>query len=554
MIGSGLSLLSSPAQPDTLVNTLSLPCRVFLAALSGVLLCLPWLNPALYWTAWIGWVPLLFALENTRLPVAALLGWVTGVVCFAGASNWMVAFIVNLKGLSYPLSAALALIFWCYAGIAIGIACAGYRWLIRWLPGYQVVAFPVCVLSSMALYPLLFETHFAEAQAQFLSAIQGVALLGAQGLDAVMAVVSVLIFLLVRHRTVRCLWHPLNLSALVLMLAWFTYGVASLASWDNEIAHWESRAIGLVQPNDAVSLEIPTPAEGFSHEFPEEMLATRRLSEAGAEWVAWPEARYKGYFDKFSVREGYRERLQETGVSLIFHDVEKRWQDSEQVSFNSVVMLDEQGNLQNTYRKIQRMPFGEYLPDVFSLPGLDSLSTLFLGEFLRPLAAGTDHAYFQIGDMRVVPKVCFETAFPAFIADSIGTDGAGKILLFLSQDSWFGETTQPFQHGAMSIIRGVENRVPMIHLINNGPSLATTPHGRVIGATDAFSRAEVLVSMPFSKVSGGSFFSRYPWLSTWMTFLIVGILFSLSLLRLCRYRMRLLQTTSPAVNPDDQAH
>ena len=82
-------------------------------------------------------------------------------------------------------------------------------------------------------------------------------------------------------------------------------------------------------------------------------------------------------------------------------------------------------------------------------------------------------------------------------------------MLFLSQDNWFGETSQPFQHRDMSVLRGVENRVPMVHLINNGPSVAIVPSGRVIASTQAFSRAERLVDIPFSANAGGSFYSRH---------------------------------------------
>jgi apolipoprotein N-acyltransferase len=58
-------------------------------------------------------------------------------------------------------------------------------------------------------------------------------------------------------------------------------------------------------------------------------------------------------------------------------------------------------------------------------------------------------------------------------------------------------------------VRGVENRVHMVHLINNGPSVATAPSGRVVASTQAFSRAERLVDMPFDAQAGGSFYSRH---------------------------------------------
>lgn len=545
MMRHDLSITKDLLEDAPAAIVMPLACRIMLAALSGALLFIPWLIPHLYWTAWFGWVPLLFALDRTRLPTAMMLGWVTGTLCFAGASNWMVEFAINLKGLSLPLSLGLAAIFWLYAGLSVGLACLVYRWLARAFPGFDVLTFTFSVLGVLAFYPLLFEARLAEAQTQFLPALQGVDLVGAQGLDAVMLIVSVLVFHLLRRRPV---WlsgnRAVNVGAAGLVTVWFVYGLFSLNAWDTRVAEWETRRIGLVQPNDPVTLALPKPAPGFSLESPEEMLATERLIKGGATWVAWPEARYKGYFEKYSVRYGYAQRLEKLGVPLIFHDVENRWVEGEHQSFNSVALLGEDGKLADTYRKVQRMPFGEYLPAFFSLPGLKTLSDLFLGEFLRELSAGNGHAYFNMDGMQVVPKVCFETAFPSFVAESVGTDGEGKVLLFLSQDNWFGETTQPFQHRSMSIVRGVENRVPMIHLINNGPSVVASPNGRIITGSRAFARAEMLVDMPFSTESGGSFFSRHPQLFGRFVFVVLGLLIAAALWLGLR---RQGHTTSPAL-------
>ncbi|SDR69817.1 Apolipoprotein N-acyltransferase [Halopseudomonas xinjiangensis] len=527
------------ADTDSAPAALALSWRVMLAVLSGLMLCAPWLQPAMFWTAWIGWVPLLFALSGASYSRSLLLGWVAGTVCFAGASHWMIDFAVNLKGVSWPMGALLAVFFWSYVGGATALGCVLYRWLSERLPGLDVLSFPCAILAVLSAYPLLFQTHFAEAQVFFLPGIQAVDLVGAQGMDFIMLVASALAFELLRRSGRR--W--LSVAAGLALALWFGYGWVSLNSWDERVADWETRRIGLVQPNDAVSLDLPPPAPGFSREEPEEMVATRRLAKLGAQWIAWPEARYKGYFDMYSVRRGYAEEMSGLGVPLIFHDVERRWEETGRVSYNSVALLDTHGELAGTYRKMQRMPFGEYLPAFFHLPGLKALSDLFLGEFLQPLTPGAEHAYFQIADMQVVPKVCYETAFPAFIAEAVGGDAAGRVLLFLSQDGWFGETSQPFQHKAMSIVRGVENRVPMVHLINNGPSVATTPSGRTVAQTQAFSRAQLLVDLPFSATSGGSFYSRHPHLAALLMYCLLAGLVGLALWHPSR---RSSQTTSPA--------
>src|SRR5690606_8972868 len=382
--------------------------RLLLAGLGGFMLCVPWLHPQLYWVGWVAWLPVLWALRDTGPRAALLLGWVAGTVCFAGGSYWLAGFMVNLKQISPPTSVLLAALFWGYLGLSIGLACMLYRWLLLRLGGWELLAFPLSLVAVMALYPMLFKTHFADGQVNFLPALQAVELTGAAGLDAVMALFAVLLYRLVIKRAVRTGPQSVvaNRLAWLLVLGWLGYGLVAVQSWDQRIQQWDTRRIGLVQPDDAITLDIPEPPPGYSREYPWEMEATERLVAAGAEWVAWPEARYKGYFDNYSVRQRYGREVARTGVPLIFHDVERRWLNAEQTSYNTVALLDGQGELAARYRKMLRMPFGEYLPEPWSWPLLRSINDRVFGEFLRPLGAGDEHVEFVLNGMRVMPMVC----------------------------------------------------------------------------------------------------------------------------------------------------
>lgn len=502
---------SSPViNPDA--GSLSFTTSVLLGILAGLLLGLPWLFASLAWIGWFAWVPLLIALNGSSLWRALLVGWISGMVSFSLASYWLVDFAVNLHEFSRPLSMLMAMLFWAYAGLALALACMLSRLLWWHMPNSALLVFPITVTLSLSYFPLLFHMHFAETQAWYPLALQGVELVGAKGLDALMVMTGVLLWRQWRRALgERLPWWPDMLAAL-LLLAWFVGGWWRLQYWDAQTAQWEPRRIGLVQPNDRVSIAVPEPREGYSREFPPELAATLRLADAGAEWVVWPEARYKGYFELNSVRMSYMQHIGEAGINLLFHDVEYSWEEGEQSSFNSMAWVNERGELMDIYRKVKLMPFGEYLPEFWSLPVVLPITEKFFGDFLRPLGAGERRAVFDIDGMRVVPGICFETAFPEFMAEGIGEDAAGKLMLFVSQDGWFGQTTQPLQHAAMSVVRGVESRVPMVHLINNGPSVVTLPSGRQVFRAPAFEAGEFLVDLPFSAESGGSFYSRYPWL------------------------------------------
>lgn len=514
-----------------LAQPLGLRHALLLALLAGLLMGLPWLRTELAWLGWLAWVPLLMALNGSSLKRAMLVGWVSGVLSFALASYWLIDFAINLHGFSLLLSAVLAALFWAWAGLALALACVLSRWLWMRLPNSALLVFPVAVTLSLSYFPLLFHMHFAETQAWYPLALQGVELVGAKGLDALMVMTGVLVWR--QWRRVlgeRLPWWP-DMLALLLLLVWFVGGWWRLQYWDAQTERWDTRRIGLVQPNDPVSIAVPAPREGYTREYPPELAASLRLAEAGAEWVAWPEARYKGYFELNSVRMRYMQEVGDAYFHLLLHDVERSWEDGQPKAYNSLAWLNQRGELADVYRKVKLMPFGEYLPSVWSLPGIRRVTERFFGDFLRPLGAGERQVVFDINGMRVVPGICFETAFPEFMAEGIGEDAAGKLMLFVSQDGWFGQTTQPLQHAAMSVVRGVENRVPMVHLINNGPSVVTLPSGRPVFRAPAFEVGEFLVDLPFSAESGGSFYSRYPWLVPQVMNALLLLMVSVALLR-----------------------
>ena len=114
--------------------------------------------------------------------------------------------------------------------------------------------------------------------------------------------------------------------------------------------------------------------------------------------------------------------------------------------------------------------------------------------------------------MRFVPKLCYESQFSSLVGGAFGKDAKGKILLVQSQDGWYGKSNQPEQHMASSVFRAVENRVPLVHVINNGSSAIAGPQGRYYYQTRPFEEVNSVGLMPFDANSGGSFFSENPYL------------------------------------------
>jgi apolipoprotein N-acyltransferase len=136
-----------------------------------------------------------------------------------------------------------------------------------------------------------------------------------------------------------------------------------------------------------------------------------------------------------------------------------------------------------------------------TFPILKSATNGVLAGFTTSLQRGTEHAAFNLGALTVIPLICYETLFPSFVQSAVPPQTQGTVLIGLSNNGWFGDTVQPFQHVNASILRAVENRVPFVHVLNNGPSIVALPNGRIIFESTAREAGGYLVEVPYRKAN-----------------------------------------------------
>jgi apolipoprotein N-acyltransferase len=77
----------------------------------------------------------------------------------------------------------------------------------------------------------------------------------------------------------------------------------------------------------------------------------------------------------------------------------------------------------------------------------------------------------------VLPLICYEVIFPSAV--NAGSERPG-LLVNLTNDGWFGNTTGPRQHMQQARVRAVEAGLPLLRAANNGISGLIDAHGRVI--------------------------------------------------------------------------
>ena len=77
---------------------------------------------------------------------------------------------------------------------------------------------------------------------------------------------------------------------------------------------------------------------------------------------------------------------------------------------------------------------------------------------------------YEVGSL-----VCYEDIFPELVRESVrhGAD----FLFVTTNDAWFGEEGCPYQHAAHSVLRAVENGIPVLRCGNAGCSGWIDPRG-----------------------------------------------------------------------------
>jgi apolipoprotein N-acyltransferase len=129
------------------------------------------------------------------------------------------------------------------------------------------------------------------------------------------------------------------------------------------------------------------------------------------------------------------------------------------------------------YDKIHLVPFGEYIPFKNLLFFARKL-TGRVSEFTR----GTSHKVFVLPGQngtshRYGVFICYEAVFADEIRQ-IPRLGA-EVLVNISDDGWYGDTSAPWQHLNMTRMRAIENRRWIVRDTNNGITAAIDPYGRV---------------------------------------------------------------------------
>jgi apolipoprotein N-acyltransferase len=278
-----------------------------------------------------------------------------------------------------------------------------------------------------------------------------------------------------------------NTAALAVLLAFAAlWSARRLGQIERAEADAETLRVALVQPNYDVA-ERRRMRRGPEDVFAVDLVELSRAAQrhfGPIDVFVWPEGAISR--DPRAPRNRrLLEFVRESGAEVWTGANEYRDDGSgRKRSYNSAYRIHGDGEVDVRYDKNILVPFGEYMPFEDWFPALRNIQGP--GDF----AAGDAIAVYDAAGARFAFLICYEAIRSAYVRT--GVRQHPDLLVNLTFDAWFGDTSETTQHLMLAAIQSAQYGVPLLRATTTGISASVDARGIVTAQTGVFTR-EVLV-------------------------------------------------------------
>ncbi len=161
-------------------------------------------------------------------------------------------------------------------------------------------------------------------------------------------------------------------------------------------------------------------------------------------------------------------------LAIGINDITK--QDQVVKYFNSFTIYDHNLEIIDSYKKVNLVPFGEFLPfeKILRRLGFKNITNNY-----QSYSSGKKRNVIEINtfnfSVKFLPLICYEIIYSGNIFENRSFD----FIVNISEDGWFGQSIGPQQHFVHSIYRAIESGKYVLRSANNGIAAIVNPLGVV---------------------------------------------------------------------------
>jgi apolipoprotein N-acyltransferase len=512
--------------------------------------------PPLEWSrvAWIALAPLFWLAIVPTAPLRAYLAaWAGGLLFWLLAVPWLrligpgawIGWIVLAAVFSLWWPLFLGLTRWAYFRLQLPlILAAPIAWVaIEYVRAYFLTGFPWYYL--------------AHSQFRYLYVIQIADFAGSLGISLLIAIVNAwLVDLaasplfhitkkgthLTRRQTIR-LW-----AVTILVGTTLCYGAYRLST----ARFHDGPKLALLQSNleqgHKFQRDPPKIRAGF-----QELIRRAMSRPERPDLIVWPETSYpfgfimvdpavdraslerqvrsiapglsvQEWLDKrTAVAEDLHLLTNEIGVPMLVGSRVYSHGAAQLSNYNSAILFQPSVPAIRSYHKMHLVPFGEFIPFIETIPWLALLTPY--RDKIPNLNFGREAVVLPVGPYRVAATICFEDTIPQVISrffHGVDPDHQPDLLINLSNDGWYPNSSELDMHLAIGVFRTVEHRVPLARAVNTGLSALVDGNGEIRAALPKNTEDVLTVTVPLDDRT--SCYSRWgDWLGLSCLAVMIGL-------------------------------
>lgn len=511
--------------------------KLGLASLSGLMLGIAFPPSPLYSTAYVALVPFLFLVERLEKYGQVLFyTYVMSFIFHALALYWIGGFTHGKDPYLMASGAAVALFhptfYWVitvpyffirkHSGVGAGLLAFPFLWVsYDYTHSLSEFSFPWISLGNSQAFDL-YRIQIAEY-----SSIYGPAL--------IILIFNVLAFVLIVQLASKS-WTFSSRPAmtviaalLFLYLVPFFYGRTVMKN--REVAtSGKNVRVGIVQPNidpwEKWGQGRASKWESYQRQLRLLVDESKHLAEGGAELIVWPETAIP--FEILSPRFydnwlNLKRQLDSLGVPVFTGLPAAEYFDSARAPvtavriqntnmfvdyYNAATLINPGRGEGLMYKKMVLVPFAERVPYAETFSFL--IEPLKWGVGISGWGKGEDQIVYRTqtraGDeLRFSGMVCYESVYPNFVREFVNR--GAQLLLVITNDSWWGNTSGAYQHAAFASFRAIENRRWVVQCANGGISTFVDQLGVTRVSSEMYTPARIVNEIvPSNEIT---FYAKY---------------------------------------------
>jgi len=389
-----------------------------------------------------------------------------------------------------------------------------------WLfPAFWVMVEYLLTLTDLK-FPWLILGH---GLAKFTIFIQAADIIGAFGLSIVVLYINIFFyksFINIQHE--RSFSTRYFIVAVFIFVLFIVYGLIKISSFKTSAKELK---VGVVQPNI-------DPWEKWQSGNLQDMVdnyleQSQKAVNKGAKLILWPETALPVYLmngSYYSELNSIYSFLDSNNVGLLtgmpqinFYFDDQKFPAGAKynkggrfhyTTYNSILLLRPGTREYQQYGKMKLVPLGEHVPFVEEFSFLADVFKWGVG--LSGWNVGKDTIVFKLpmnkDTVKICGLVCYESIFPLFVTNFM--QRGAEFIAVVTNDSWYGNSSGPYQHEDFAILRAVENRRSVVRCANGGISCIINPVGEIEIQTKMFTKTILVGNVQLRNEQ--TFYTQHP--------------------------------------------